>query len=141
MSAVDGTEALALKRPLSAFEHEKFEDPRDGGAIRERGASRGEQVRLGVDPAEFCGLDQDLEERGDLGPTQGARAGVISSSKNDSPDSTFGLAVVDRNAGLEHLLARSRGKGLGLDVLPPHVARQCANANPGLPRASASYAP
>lgn len=49
----------------------------DGPGVLERGARRVEQVRLWVHGAELRGLDEAIEERGDLGPTLGARAVVV----------------------------------------------------------------
>ena len=37
---------------------------RDGGAIGEGGASRCQQIALGLDAEEFCRLDQAIEKRG-----------------------------------------------------------------------------
>jgi len=71
---------------------------RNGGAIGEGGASRCQQIALGLDAAELCRFDEAVEERGDFEAAPRARAVVILATEDHTAEAALGSIVVERNA-------------------------------------------
>ena len=66
---------------------------RDFGAA-ERGALSFLQVVAAIELGEFGALDQAVEERGDFGAADGARAVVVLAAEHDATQRPLGAVVV-----------------------------------------------
>src|SRR2546426_293908 len=114
---------------------------RNGGAIGEGGASRCQQIALGLDAAELCRFDEAVEERGDFEAAPRARAVVILATEDHTAEAALGSIVVERNARVVEKACQPAPQ-------PEQIPDRFAEATlwqralrPGPARPSASYAP